>query len=154
MTRIESGTLWDGVESARTSFASSARLPVRLLVACAATGVVTFLVTLPTLHSGDYGPRGTEATSLVLGSGALVLSLLLSALALHGARSLAIAMKALSSLKELEDRGEGNALREPYVRATRKLIRESVVPRALLWLMLGLGALAKLVPFALALASE
>ena len=151
-----SGALWDRVERARGVFASAHRLPVKLLIACGVTGVVTFLATLSTLHVGDYGPRGTDETGVVLAIGGLVATLLLSALIVHGARSLVLATSALSALRELEARGEGLAgqAREPYLLATRKLLRERAIPQSLLWLVLGLATLAKLIPFAWTFASE
>ncbi len=153
---LASGALWDRVERARGVFANAHRLPVKLLIGCGTTGVITFVATLSTLHVGDYGPRGTDATGVVLGVGGLVLTLLLSALIVQGARSLVLATSTLSALKELEDRGEGRAhgqAREQYLTATRKHLRERAIPLSLLWIVLGLATLATLGPFVWAFAS-
>jgi hypothetical protein len=154
---LTSDALWDRVDIAKVALASHHRLPVKLLVACGVTVAATFAITLTTLRSGDYGPKGTDATSVVLVLGGGVLAILLVLMVVHGARSLLLAMRTLSDVNELEVRGEARArdgARAPYLLATRKELRERAVPQSVLWLALGLAALAKVVPFVWAAGRE
>jgi hypothetical protein len=66
-------------------------------------------------------------------------------------------MRTLSDVNELEVRGEARArdgARAPYLLATRKELRERAIPQSVVWLVLGLAALAKVVPFVWAAARE
>jgi hypothetical protein len=123
---------------------------LRLLVAIGITFGVTLVGSLLTLSSGDYGPKGTEATGAVWGLGAIVVMVLLVAIVANGARALVILVGGLGVVKELVARGEAGAPDSARARdldAARRQLRESL-PAAAFWVVSGLAALGMVAIFA------
>lgn len=146
MSPVETSALWDALARARTFTAQCHRLPLRLLVAVGITCGVTVVGSLLTLTSGDYGPKGTGATGVVWGFGGIVAGLLLAAIVAHGVRTLVIVVGGLGVVKELVARGEAGAPdTERELHAARAQLRESGLPAAALWIVLGLVAIWKVV---------
>ena len=101
---------------------------------------------LLTLTSGDYGPKGTGATGVVWGLGGIVAGLLLAAIVAHGVRTLVVVVGGLGVVKELVARGEAGAPEtERELHAARTQLRESGLPAAALWIVVGLVAIWKVV---------
>ena len=150
VSQPETSTLWDALARVRAFTGHSHRLPLRLLVAIGITLGVTFVGSLLTLSSGDYGPKGTEATGVVWGLGAIVVMVLLVVIVANGARALVILVGGLGVVKELVARGEAGApdsARARDLHAARTQLLESV-PAAAFWVVSGLAALGMVAVFA------
>jgi len=150
-------TLWDSLAKALLFGSTIHRLPIRLLVAVAVTVGLSFVAVLTTLGSGDYGPKGTSETTVVLGVGATVVTVLMLTVTFHGVRSLVVAVGGLGLVKELVARGEASepgAAGASYLAQARKQLLERAVPQAVLWMLLGTAYLVKIAPFVWAAAHE